>query len=103
MKLRAKITENRAKTVPKRSQNEARTPKGAQLGPGARFGPILHQIWSYFGMLFGSIYDVFGDRFSDTFSASFLGGFGLTLGGHFGDFFVPGGARGVKSRFFGNH
>ena len=79
MKFGAKITENRAKTVPKRSQNEARTPKGAQLGPGSRFGPNFNQIWSYFGSVFGSISELFGDCFSETFSASIWSGFGMDL------------------------
>ena len=36
MKLRAEIIENRAKMVPKRDQDEARTPKWAQVGPGSQ-------------------------------------------------------------------
>ena len=61
--------------VPKRSQDEARAPKWAQLGPGSRFGPTFNLIWSYFGIDLGSILELFGDSFSETFSASIWSGF----------------------------
>ena len=61
--------------VPKRSQDEARTPKWAQVGPGSHFGPTFNLFWNHFGVVLGYILELFGDRFSITFLASIWSGF----------------------------
>ena len=99
MKLRAKIIENQAKMVPKRSQDEARTPKWAQVGPGSHFGLTFNLFWSNFGVVLGYMLELFGDRFSITVLVLILSGFALILDLMFVTFWSPEALAGRKVYF----
>ena len=102
MKNGAKIAENDAKMVPRRSKEGKVSPRWPRMAEARLLEAILI-IFEGFGDRFEAevvtVLVIFWSIFSFRFCVSVLEAIDLDFEAHFGDFFEPEGARGTKTCF----